>query len=114
MPWISEDIERIQIAKNFIDSDMSRHHSIPEIATHAKISATKLKAGFRELFGMGLFHYLIEQRMQKAKYLLENTDKPLKIISHNLGYKHISNFIIAFKKRFGVTPNSWRNKFPYF
>ncbi len=106
----SYDIECIQRAKNFIDSDTRHHHSISEIAEYAFINITKLKAGFKELFGLGLFHYLAEQRLQKGKYLLENTGKSLKQISHLSGYNYTCNFNTAFKKRFGKPPGSYRKE----
>jgi len=101
------DIECINNAKNLIDADMSRHHTINEIAAQAGTSSTKLKKGFKEINGLGLYHYLHEQRMQKGIYLLENTHKTLKQISHILGYRYTCNFITAFKKRFGRTPRRW-------
>jgi AraC-like DNA-binding protein len=104
----SYDIECIQRAKDFIDSDMRHHHTISEIAEYALINSSKLRTGFKELFGLGLFHYLKEQRLQKGKYLLENTEKSLKEISHLLGYKYPFNFNTAFKKRFGRPPGWYR------
>ena len=71
----SYDIECIEKkAKNFIDSDMSRHHTIAEIATHTGISPTKLKKDFKQLFGTGLYHYLKKQGWIKP-YTLLNTPK---------------------------------------
>jgi len=102
------DIECIQSAKAFIDADMNRHHTILEIAAHSGINTSKLRVGFKHLYSQGLYHYLKEQRLEKAVYLLENTDKSLKHISHLLGYKHSCNFITSFRKRFGLTPALWR------
>jgi AraC-like DNA-binding protein len=104
------DIECIQRAKDFIDSDVTRHRSIQEIAAYSGMSATRLKEGFKLSFGKGLFHYLKDQRLEKGKYLVENTDKTLREISRGLGYKHECNFITAFKKEFGKSPGIWRNK----
>jgi AraC-like DNA-binding protein len=103
------DIECIQKAKAFIDADMSRHHTIPEIAAHAHINTSKLRAGFKALFGTGLFSYLKEQRLQEGKYLLENSHKNLKEISRRVGYKHTCNFNTAFKKQYGKAAGSWRS-----
>ena len=104
------DTECLYLAKEYIDVDMTRHYTITEIAKHAGLNTTKLRTGFKKLFGMGLYHYLKEQRLQKGKYLLENTYKPLKDISHALGYKHTCNFITAFRKRFGKSPGTWRSQ----
>jgi len=104
------DIECVKSAKDFIDADISKHHSIPDIASHAGMSATKLKASFRQIFGMGIYHYQREQRLQKGKILLEETDKSIKEISRSLGYKYVTNFHIAFKNRFGITAFKLRNQ----
>jgi AraC-like DNA-binding protein len=104
----SYDLECLENAKTFIDADMNRHHTIAEIAAHSGMNTSKLRAGFKQLYGQGLYHYLKEQRLEKAKYLLETSDKSLKQISHLLGYKHTCNFITNYRKRFGKGPASWR------
>jgi AraC-like DNA-binding protein len=86
------------------------HHAIPDIARHAGLSATKLKQGFKILYGTGIYHYLKEQRLEKGKHLVENTDKTLREISHRLGYKHEASFITAFRKKFGKAPVQWRKR----
>ena len=101
------DIECINNAKKFIDADITSHHTIPEIVTHAGISSTKLKAGFKKIFHTSIYQYYHEQKMQKALHLLENTDKSVKQISMHLGYRYPVNFTYAFKKRFGKSPSRW-------
>lgn len=103
------DIECIKKAKTFIDKDITKHYTIGEIAIYAGINTTKLRAGFKKLFDTGLYRYLKEQRMSKGKYLLENTDQSLAVISGALGYKHTCNFITAFRKKYEKTPRAWRS-----
>ena len=67
-----------------------------------------LKKAYEQVFGIGLFPRLIQRRMEKAKLLLEKTDKPLKDICELAGYETLAGFITEFRKRFGVTPNGWR------
>ena len=102
------DMERIENAKAFIDADMASHHTIADIASDIGLNATKLTSGFKKVYGKGLYQYLREQRLDKGKYLLENTWKPLKEISRLLGYKHTCNFNTAFRKKFGKSPHAWR------
>lgn len=107
----SYNIERLQAIKALIDSNLMRHYTIPELAKHAGMSETNLKARFKEFFGKGLYHYLLQQRFIKAVYLLEETDMTLKEISRKLGYKFTCNFITAFKKKYGKPPIKYkRNK----
>ena len=109
MHFTEYDIECIQQAKDFISVDLAKHYTIPEISLQVGISRTKLKAGFKEVFGMGIYEYQHEQKLLKAKYLIENTNKTLKEISHSTEYKYVNNFGVAFKKRFGKTASKWKN-----
>jgi AraC-like DNA-binding protein len=105
------DIECLNKAKQLIHKDPSRHYTIPAIARQVAMSQTKLKSGFKKLFGIGLYQYLQEQRMEKGKYLLENSEKTLKEISRSLGYKYKNNFSTSFRKKFGRPPAAWRNTY---
>ena len=102
------DIECLNRAKDLIHKDPSRHYTINEMAKLIGFSPSKLKTGFKKLFGMGLYKYLHEQRMQKGKYLLENTEKTLKEISRTLGYKYPNNFSTSFKRQFSKSPTAFR------
>lgn len=104
MQLAAHDIACITQAKDIIDKDSSIHYSIDQIAQKVGLGATKLKAGFKFKYGMGPYAYLQQQRMQKALIMLKDTDKTIKQIAKATGFKHTTNFITAFKKRFGNSP----------
>lgn len=106
-----DEIERIHAAKEFIDLNVPQHFSIPHIARHVGINIKKLKQGFKEIFGIGLYGYLQKQIFEIAKARIEQTVQPIQEISLNAGYNAPNNFSIAFKKRFGLTPLEWREQF---
>lgn len=105
------DIEHLNEVKELIDKDVSRHYTIFEIARLIGISESRLTRGFKLLHKMGLFEYLENARLEKGKHLIENTDKSLKAISNLLGYKYRNSFSLAFKKRYGTDPRSWRKNY---
>ncbi|MDE3184866.1 MAG: AraC family transcriptional regulator [Bacteroidota bacterium] len=84
--------------------------SLRMLAKAVAINEFKLKAGFRQLFGMSIFDCLHEARMQKARELLLSTNDPIKQICELTGYPRMTNFITAFRRRFGYTPGSIRRK----
>ncbi|MGN6602452.1 MAG: helix-turn-helix transcriptional regulator [Ginsengibacter sp.] len=84
--------------------------SLRMLAKAVAINEFKLKAGFKQLFGVSVFDCLHEARMQKARELLLSTNEPLKQICVLTGYPRMTNFITAFRKRFGYTPGSLRRK----
>jgi AraC-like DNA-binding protein len=102
------DIAKIYHADSIILENLNSHFSIRELSRMAGTNEFKLKKGFRQVFGMGVFSRLLERRMTQARELLENTDKPIWEISEVSGYESLAGFIKAFRKRFGKTPRQWR------
>lgn len=78
------------------------------LARQVALNEFKLKTGFRKYFDSGIFEWLMEQKMQQAKKLILNTNKPVKEISAMVGYPRTTNFITAFRRQFGVTPGALR------
>jgi AraC-like DNA-binding protein len=97
-------------ARGIILKDITQHYTIPDISKQVQLNELKLKAGFKKIYGTGIFECLLEARMEGAKKLLIETDKPLKEIASLTGYEYLTNFAIAFRKYFGYTPGSVRKK----
>ena len=98
----------IYTARNLIEKHLEWHYTIPEIAKQVGINELKLKKGFKQVFGMALFEFLTNSRMEKARTLLTEKRKPLKQIARLTGYKHTSNFITAFTKKYNQSPTDFR------
>lgn len=102
---------KIQQAKLLLLENISRTPpTIRELSKMVSVNEFKLKKGFLELFGMSIFECLLQARMEKARELLMNTDLPIKFICAQAGYPRLSNFITAFRRRYGYTPGSLRRK----
>jgi AraC-like DNA-binding protein len=102
------DIECIKKAKALIDADISKHITITFLSEKVGIGNTKLKRGFKQLFGMGLYTYLRKQRMEKAAELIRETNRTIKGIAKATGFRYSSNFISAFKSYHGMPPGKYR------
>ncbi|MEO6231774.1 MAG: AraC family transcriptional regulator [Ferruginibacter sp.] len=98
------DMECLAKVKDIIDKDYSVHHNIDTLAYHAGIGTTKLKKGFKNTYGLGIYQYLKEQRLQQAMRAIKEGNKTIKQIAKDSGFRHANNFIAAFKQRFGITP----------
>ena len=102
---------RILEARNILERHISQKTpSIKSLARQVALNEFKLKAGFRQYFQSGIFEWLMERKLQYAKELLQSTNKPVKEICAMVGYPRTTNFITAFRKRFGVTPGSFRRE----
>jgi len=107
--WLTKrSIELIHESKRMLENNFDHHITIASLAKQLGINEFKLKAGFKKVFGISMFDYLIQTKMQKAKKILLETDKPIKEIAHLTGYASKQSFLNAFKKYFRSTPGSFR------
>lgn len=97
-------LRQLQQVKEFILSDLSAPKSIEELTRFCGMSATKLRASFKEVYGMSIYNLFQEHRMEKARELLLAGDKSVSEVAYLLGYSHLGHFTGAFKQRFQCLP----------
>ena len=68
----------------------------------------RLHEAFAAIFHQTIHDYVIQVRMDNAKFLLSKTDLSMKAVAISVGYKRESSFGPAFKKHFGISPSSYR------
>lgn len=102
-----EDIARVREACGILEKRMEQPPSLLELSKLAGISDSKLKAGFKELFGTTVFGYLKEKRLDKAKELLEMERINVCEAALMVGYSNPSHFAASFRERFGCNPSEW-------
>lgn len=100
--------ESVYQARYIIETRFSEHLVLQDIAKYVGLNETKLKTGFKQIFGVGIFEHLLKTRMRVAKTLLLESDKPIKAIAKLTGYATRQGFITAFKNYYDDTPSSFR------
>ena len=104
----TEDLEKCRLAKTIQEKEFRHHHTIGDLARRVGINQNKLKKGFKQLHNITVHACLTSIRIEKAKDLLECTEKSVEAIARELGLDQ-SNFIKQFKRNTGLTPLEWRN-----
>jgi AraC-like DNA-binding protein len=99
------DKERICAVKEFLDNNMEATFTLVELAHRVGINQTKLKSGFKQLFGTTVFSYLTDLRMEKARQLIVNENMYIGEVADRVGYQHPHHFAAAFKRKFGYCPS---------
>jgi AraC-like DNA-binding protein len=85
--------------------------SIDKIADHMHISVVTLRRRITRTLSMTPQAYVLQVRMHKAKYLLENyRDITIAEVSERCGYSQVPNFTRAFQKFYGISPKEARAK----
>jgi len=83
--------------------------SLAELAYKTGTNTFKLNTGFKEIYGLSVFHFFLNMRMVRAQALLQNTKEPMGHIAHLTGYADADSFSKAFKKHFGASPRAFRS-----
>lgn len=98
----------VEKVKRLIDTNYEKNISLSYIAGLFSISEPYLSKVFKKETGININAYITAVRMEKAKYLLENTDKKIVEIARMVGYEEQNYFTKVFKKYAGKSPSECR------
>ena len=104
---IEENVIKIKLAKDIVLERMANPPTIDDLASEIGLSTSKLKEGFKKIYGNTIYSYLLDYKMEEARRMLESKKSNINEIGHNLGYSTASHFITAFKKKYGTTPKKY-------
>ncbi len=103
-PLCRADEERIRMAGDILVQKMAAPPTISSLALQVGVSSTKLKKGFKQVFGITIGQFLLQHRMVCARELILNRETDVTQAAFFVGYSNVSHFIRYYKKTFGVTP----------
>ncbi len=99
----------IRQIQKYVEDHLTEDLSLKTIADHIFVHPVYVSRVYKSETGELLSDYIIRKRMDKAAYLLKNTNQKIYEISSLLGYQNSNYFARTFKKQFGVTPIEYRN-----
>ena len=95
----------LEQACTLLTRDLANPPSLLQLSQATGLGVRKLSREFNQAHDMTLVEYLADQRLQAARDLIQDQpDVSIKALAHDVGYKHVSNFTSAFKRKFGITP----------
>ncbi len=100
----------IQKAKLVIKDNSKKGLSVEEVASSIGISPEHLSRIFKKETGMGPHHYIVEEKVKLAKYLLTNSHLRIKEIATRSGFDSARDFNRTFKKKVSMTPGEFRKE----
>jgi AraC-like DNA-binding protein len=95
-------------AREFINADVSNHIYLKDLAHHSGTNECTLKRGFKNIFKITVYQYLLKKRMRLAKHLLQSTNLKEREIAVMCGYDSLSGFVTTFRRYFGCSPHQLR------
>lgn len=96
---------------DYLRENLGKQHSIDELAVRAATSRRTFTRHFHRATGMTLGDWLVNERLQQTRDLLETTSMPIERISELTGFHTPLALRQHFKKRFQVSPRDWRRTF---
>lgn len=103
--------ERLSILFDCVRASPARRWSLNDMARASAMSARTFSRRFRELTGLSPGEWLIQERIAFARRLLELKRANLGEIAEAVGLGGPENLIRQFRRRVGVTPQSYRRTF---
>ncbi|MDR1566628.1 MAG: helix-turn-helix domain-containing protein [Treponema sp.] len=97
-------------AEQFIWENYTRKISLQEIADASELSAPYFSTIFKEEMGENLSSFLNHLRVEKACYMLTETDLSLSKIAAACGFEDQSWFSKIFKSYLGISPGRYREQ----
>lgn len=106
----TSNVPIVNYAIKYINDNIEKKISLQEIADYVHASRSYLCGEFKKAMGTGIFRYIQEQKIERAKQMLLLTEKPLVEISTLLSFSSQSYFQKIFKEIEGITPKEFRNR----
>jgi AraC-like DNA-binding protein len=91
-----------------LESDVGGKPSLQQIAAEFDLSASHFARAFRISTGLPPHQWLLRQRIETAKQLMNERDLPLSEIAISAGFANQSHFTRVFSAVVGVSPGTWR------
>ena len=100
-----KDRDKIYQAKDILTQNIEQPPSLSELSKLVGLNSYKLKKNFKALFGIPVFKFLQNERLNKAHELLRGGGLTVQETAWEVGYESLSSFSNAFTKKFGFRPS---------
>lgn len=93
---------------NFMNAHSHNGINIEEVSKMSGLSYHRFRHRFKEINGISPQQYIIKQRLNYAKKMLESTNYTTSLIAEACDFHSVPQFITYFNKQEGMTPVKYR------
>jgi AraC-like DNA-binding protein len=105
-----EQNRRLLRARDAMDRSYGEPLDVPSLARIAHVSEAHFIRTFRATFGETPHRYLQRRRVERAMFLLWNTDRSVTEICLDVGFASLGTFSRTFTRVVGETPSAYRER----
>jgi AraC family transcriptional regulator len=103
-----EVYRRLYACRDYMISNLSQPQDLTDVAAVSGFAPHHFLRLFRKVFGTTPHQYLTRLRLDKAKQLVQCTDRSISEICFDLGFDSIPSFSTLYKKFHSVSPKNHR------
>jgi len=98
------EMKLLEQARKILEGNLASTPTISELAKIVGTNTTKLKHGFKLVFGMTIFECGHHYKMKEALRLLAEEKLSVGMVANAVGYQHQASFSAAFKEYYDILP----------
>ncbi|MEA2126360.1 MAG: hypothetical protein QOI80_3142 [Solirubrobacteraceae bacterium] len=95
-------------ARDLADGRYAEPLDVAALAARAHVSPTHFARCFRAAYGTTPHQYLVARRMERACFLLRESDRTVTDVSLDVGFRSLGSFSATFSRWLGVSPSAYR------
>ncbi|MCD0448346.1 AraC family transcriptional regulator [Actinocorallia sp. API 0066] len=105
---VEDSNRRMLRARDAMDRAYAQPLDVPALARIAHVSEAHFTRTFRATFGETPHRYLQRRRVERAMFLLRDTDRPVTDICFEVGFNSLGTFSRTFREIVGRSPREYR------
>lgn len=106
-----QSLSQMELACKLLEQSPEYATSLQTLSKELGMSYEHFRKVFKDKIGISPHTYLITRRIDRAKALLQNSEKSIAEIASELGYNDYFSFTRQFRKYTGKSPSDFRKQF---
>lgn len=107
---LNKSLTVVEKVKAFVAGNLDKNVTCEDIAGQVYLNPIYLTRIFKRETGLSVSEYLIREKINLAKNLLQKTSQPVSTIASQIGYNNFSHFSRIFNKYVGMSPLEYRHQ----
>jgi LacI family transcriptional regulator len=97
-------------AVRFIRQNAVRGIAVEDVVAACDVSRRTLEIRFKAARNRTLHQEILQERMDRVRYLLKETDLTIETIANECGFSNAQRLYVFFSQQEGMTPGQWRSR----
>ena len=102
------ELQKVIDLTDFISNNPEIQHTVGNLCKRISMSPAKLQEGFKEMHNTTVADFVRNKRIEKAEFLLNETELNISEIVYTIGLTSRSYFCKIFKKKYDCSPKKYR------